>query len=260
MKKFLLGTGVAWLVVALVAGCAKKQETKYLVMGADAEAPPFQMRGGADGSAVVGFDVAVALAVAEKLGMPLKVVDLEPGDLLPALKEGRVDLLLSIGREPGEDLQDVDLSDPYYNAKQVVVMIAGDLVPMSQEDLKGRKIAVQQGTAGEKAALELTGKENVHAFPSELDAIVYLMNSQVQNVILDEEPAGPFLKKNPELMLAQVEFDEASCRMAVRKGDTELLAKVNETLAEIRADGRYDQFVEQWLLQRLAPTEPVETE
>ena len=258
MKKFLFGTLTVLALVALLAACGKKEATKYLVMGTNAEFPPFETRGGEGGQEVVGFDVEVAKAIAAKVGLPLKVEDMKFDSLLPALSGGKVDMVLAGMTINPERAQNVDFSAPYYKATQVVLILAGSPVPQSKEDLKGLKIAVQLGTTGDGVATEITGQENVRQFTSTMDAVVELMNSKVDAVVIDEQPALQFAKKNPELMLNRVAFDDEFYGVAVKKGNAELLAKVNEALAEIAADGRYDQFVDQWMVKMADTTEATE--
>jgi arginine/lysine/histidine transporter system substrate-binding protein len=255
MKKFLLGSLMVLALVALLAACSRKDTTKYLVMGTNAEFPPFETRGGANGSEVVGFDVEVAKAIAAKVGLPLKIEDMKFDSLLPALSAGKVDMVLAGMTITPERAQNVDFSSPYYKATQVVLVLAGNLIPQTKDDLKGEKIAVQLGTTGDGAAAEITGQENVRQFTSAMDAVVELMNSKVAAVIIDEQPAINFQKKNPELILVRLAFDDEFYGVAVKKGNAELLAKVNEALAEIAADGRYDQAVDQWMVQMAGPAE-----
>jgi polar amino acid transport system substrate-binding protein len=256
MKKHLFGSLMVLALVALLAACGKKDSTKYLVMGTNAEFPPFETRGGEKGADVVGFDVEVAQAIAAKVGLPLKIEDMKFDSLLPALDAGKVDLVLAGMTITPERAQNVDFSAPYYKATQVVLIRKGDPVPASKDELKGRKIAVQLGTTGDGAAAEITGQENVRQFTSAMDAVVELMNSQADFVIIDEQPAINFQKKNaPDLELVRLAFDDEFYGVAVKKGNAELLAKVNEALAEIAADGRYDRFVDQWMVQMADPAE-----
>lgn len=254
MKKYLFGSLMVLALAALLAACGRKDSTKYLVMGTNAEFPPFETRGGADGSEVVGFDVEVAKAIAAKVGLPLKVEDMKFDSLLPALSAGKVDLVLAGMTITPERAQNVDFSTPYYKATQVVLGRAGSAVAETKEDLKGMKIAVQLGTTGDGLAVELTGQENVRQFTSTMDAVVELMNSKVDFVIIDEQPAIQFQKKNPnDLQLMRLAFDDEFYGVAVKKGNAELLAKINEALVEISADGRYDQAVDQWMVQMASP-------
>ncbi len=248
MRRIRWATWLMWGMVALVAGCGKKDEARVLVMGTNAEFPPFETRGGADGTEVVGFDVEVARAIAAKAGLPLRIEDMKFDSLLPALNAGKVDLVLAGMTITEERARNVDFSEPYYKATQVVLVRADSAVPESKEALKGQVIAVQLGTTGDGMAAEITGQENVRQFTSAMDAVVELMNRKVEAVIIDEQPALQFVKKNPGLVLVRLAFDDEFYGVAVKKGNAELLAKVNEALAEIAADGRYEQFVNQWMV------------
>jgi len=249
MKKHGFAMGVVLVLLVMLMACGRKDSRKPLVMGTHVEISPFALYGGADNSAIVGFDVDVARAIADKMGRPLKVVELEFDQLLPALAEGKVDLVLAGLAMTEERAQRVDFSDSYYNAKQVVLLLAGGVVPMFKEDLKDRKLAVQSGMPGEIIATEMTREKKLRSLSSALKAAVALMNSQSEFALLDEQAAIPLLKQNPELMRGHVEFDKVLYGVAVKKGNAKLLKMVNKTLAEIQANGRYDQLINQWILQ-----------
>lgn len=248
MKRCGLGAWTVLALAALLVACGKKDSTKYLVMGTDAKFPPFETRGGAEGKEVVGFDVEVARAIAAKAGLPLKIVEMEFDRLLPALAEGKVNLVLAAMTITDERRATVDFSMPYYKATQVALILAGGPVPESKEELKGLRIAAQAGTTGFAAAEDLTPPENIRSVASPQSAAVDLMNSQVDVAILDEQPAIQLAARNPELMLIRPGYDEEFYAVAVRKGDTNLQETVNQTLGEISADGRYDRFVDEWLV------------
>ena len=255
MKKLWVGSAVVGTAVALLAGCGNPDATKYLVMGTDAKFPPFELRGGPAGADVVGFDVDVARAIAEKAGLPLKIVEMDFDRLLPALAKGKVDLVLAALSITEERRALVDFSVPYYKATQVALILAGGPVPESKGDLKGMRIAAQAGTTGFAAAEALTAAENIRSVDSPQAAEVDLMNSQVDVAIVDEQPAIQLAERNPELYLIRPGFDEEFYGVAVRQGNTNLLETVNQVLGEISADGRYDRFVDQWLIRTEAEGE-----
>ena len=249
MKKIRLGGLGILALAALLAACAKKAETKVLVVGTSAEFPPFETLGGKDGTEVVGFDVEVAKAIAAKAGLPLKIETMPFDRLLPALAAGKLDLVLAGLSITPERAQTVDFSEPYYRATQVVLILAGGAVPEKKEELKDMAIGVQQGTTGEKTAADLAGREKVRPFPSLSAAVAELLNGAVDAVIIDEQPAIQLAKQDPLLMLLRMEFKDEYYGVAVRSGNAGLLATVNAALAEIQSDGRYDLFLDQWLLQ-----------
>lgn len=257
MKKLLLGLLAAAVLAAVSVWILKGAggAAKHLVVGTRAGLPPFEMRGGEDGNTVVGFDVEIAKAISDHLGLPLKIEEMEYDRLLPALVEGKVDLVLAALPISEERRRQVDFSAPYYQATQVVLILAGGPVPQSKDELKGMRIGAQAGAAGFAAAEELTSADKIRAVPSPMAAAVDLMNSQLDAAILDEEPATLLAKRHPELMLVRPGYDEEVYGVAVRKGDADLLAAVNQVLAAISADGRLERFVDEWVVRAAASKE-----
>ena len=86
MQKFWFGAAAVLAGVAVLAGCGRK-DANALRLGTDAKFPPFEMRGGATGADVVGFDVDVARAIAANAGKKLKIVEMDGARLLPALAD-----------------------------------------------------------------------------------------------------------------------------------------------------------------------------
>ena len=242
-----------WLVLALVvlAGCAKQPEAvKYLVLGTSAEFPPFVSKSEAGEAAgeMVGLDVEIAMAIADKAGLPLQIENMEFNDLLPALAAGKVDLVMAAMPVTEARRRMANFSTPYYNATPVAAIVAGGPVPQTKEELKGLKIGAQIGTADLEAAEAIAGAGAAKAFPSVGEAVAALMANQVECVILDDQLVPRFAAQNELLMRLEVPFDPEVYGVAVKKGNAELLAKVNETLVEIVADGRYDRWLDQWVV------------
>lgn len=255
MNNKWLSVGVILMLAAVLAGCGKCNRTKYLVMGTDAEFPPFESR---DNGEVVGFDVEVARVIAAKVGLPLKIADMDFERLLPTLAAGEVDMVLAGLTITPERAQTVDFSVPYYKAKQVALVLKGGAIPKTKEDLRGRKLAALVGSTGDEVATELTGEKKVRQCTSTMEAVVSLMNSRVYAVIIDEQPARLFAKKNPELKLVDLDFEDEFYGVAIQKGNTELRAKIDEALLEIVADGRYEQFVDDWMVRMSSPRDEEE--
>lgn len=220
-----------------------------LVMGTHAEFAPFSLRESGEDAPVAGFDVELGWAIAETAGRELKIVELPFEELIPALEAGTVDMLLASMTITPERAKRVAFSDPYYRATQVVLLKAGGAVPDAKAELKGRRIGVQSGTTSEAVARELTEAENIRAVPTGMAAVADLLNGEADVVLMDEQPAVHVLKKNPDLRLIYLDFDDEYYGVAVRKGSVKLLEAVNQTLAEIAEDGRYDWFLDRWMLQ-----------
>jgi arginine/lysine/histidine transporter system substrate-binding protein len=220
-----------------------------LKMGTSAGFPPFETYESGAGSAIVGFDVELAKAIAQHAKRPLEIVDMPFEDLIPALEAGEVDMALVAMTITEERAARVDFSEPYYRARQVVLMREGDEEPTSQDALRGWRIGVQRGTTGHALALGLTDAELVEAVENAKQAVVDLLNSQVDVVLVDEQPAAAFRKTFPDVRIVDLGFRDEFYGVAVRKGNRALLDAINETLAAVKADGRYDWFIDRWMVQ-----------
>lgn len=246
MKRGLSALALAAAAAGLAAWFVAAHRPPHLTVGTSAKFPPFESRedGGID-----GFDMEIARAIAQKAGLRLKIVDMEFADLIPALEQGAVDLVLAALAPTAERRAAVDFSAPYYRATQVALIRKGTPAPASKEDLRGRRIGAQLGTTGAGAAEELTADESIRRANSPLGAVVDLMNGRVEAVILDEQPAIRFTQKNPDLRQVRLGFEEESYGAAVRRGNAPLLATVNQVLAEMVADGRYDRIMDRWMVR-----------
>lgn len=245
--KSILGTGCL-IGLVLLAGCSR-EPLPVLKMGTDAQFPPFEMRGGADNSAIVGFDVDLAQAIAKKARMQLEVVDMPFSECLPALERGEVDMVLAGLTITPERAERVDFSDPYYTSTQVAVYRGIDPPPADKAALQGRRIGAQAGTTGAAAAKSMTDREGFRAYDSGRAAVVGLLNMQVDVVLLDEQPAIHIQKQfERDAEWVRLDFSEEQYGVAVRKGNTNLLAQINEVLAEVSADGRMDRWLQQWMV------------
>lgn len=94
--------------------------TEEIVMGTNAEFEPFEYHN--DANEVVGFDIEVAYEIADAAGKKLKIEDMNFDSLIPALQSGKVDFVIAGMTVTEERLQNVDFSDSYFNASQVIIV------------------------------------------------------------------------------------------------------------------------------------------
>lgn len=117
------------------------------------------------------------------------------------------------------------------------------VVLASPADLVGKKIAVQEGTTGDLIASEIEGAE-ITRFKKATDAAMELKNGRVDCVIIDEMPAKKIVERNEDMVILDFQpTDEIEkYAIAVKKDNPELLAIVNDTIAELQENGAYDQI------------------
>jgi polar amino acid transport system substrate-binding protein len=244
MKRTSLLIIAAAGLLLLLGGCGKKDQ---LVMGTNAAFPPFEYIGGANGDEVVGFDIEIAEAIAKNAGRELRVEDMEFDTLLTALNAGKVDFTIAGMTITGEREKSVDFSAPYYEATQAVIVRKADNQISSKDDLTGRTISVQLGTTGNEVAKDFTDDSNIVAFNTGFEAIMELKNGKVDLMIIDEQPARNFVKQNPDLEVLSLSFEAEYYGIAVKEGNSELLAVINRTLEELKADGTYDKLLSEYM-------------
>ena len=227
------------------AGAENAAEDNVLVVGTNAAFPPFEYVG--DDGQPDGFDIALIKAVAEKLGMEVEVQDMEFESLVTAIGS-KIDAAIAGMTITEERLEVVDFSDPYYDAVQFVIVPKGSEIKKA-DDLKNKNIGVQLGTTGNIIADEIEGA-TVKSYNKGVDAVNDLINGRVDCVIIDKNPAMVFTEKFSDKLEAidgaEFEFETEQYAIALPKG-SDLVAKVNQALVEMKADGTFDALVAKYI-------------
>ena len=213
-----------------------------LVMGTNAEFPPYEYY---EGQEVVGIDAEMAAAVAEKLGMELKIEDMAFDSLIPALSSGKVDIVAA-GMTVTEDrLASVNFSDTYATGIQAII-VTEDSDIASADDLVGKTIGVQQGTTGDLYATDVEGA-TIERYAKGMEAVQSLSQGKIDAVIIDNEPANVFVSEVEGLKILDEAFATEDYAVAVAKDNEELLEQVNTALAQLKEDGTLQAIVDKYI-------------
>lgn len=113
----------------------------------------------------------------------------------------------------------------------------------SAADLVGKKIGVQSGTTGEYFVTDEIQDAKVVGFKTGMDAALDLKNGGIDLIVLDELPAKEIVKRNPDLVVVDIDLAIEEYAIAVKKGNPELLASINSTIAAMKANGEYEALV-----------------
>lgn len=258
MKKLLAVMLAAMMLLAMVA-CGNNNneptpeptptpdETKTLYMATEGTFPPYEYY---DGDKLVGIDVEVAGAIAEKLGMKLEVVDIAFDPIVSGVQAGKYDMGMAGMTVNEERLEKVNFSDSYSTGIQVVIVKEGGKV-QSLDDMgaEGVIIGTQSGTTGFTYASGDFGDEKVKGFTKTTDAVAALINGQVDCVMLDNEPAKALVAANPDagLSILDTAYTVEDYAIAINKDNNDLLTKVNAALAELKADGTLQGIIDKYI-------------
>lgn len=217
-----------------------------LTVGTNAEFPPFEYVD--DNGEPDGFDMALVKAIGEKLGVEVTIENMEFASLVSSIGS-KIDIAAAGMTVTEERQQSVDFTDSYYEAVQYVILPADSEITAAA-DLEGKTIGVQLGTTGDFIAEEIADS-TVSQYNKAVDAVNDLINGRVDCVIIDKNPALVFESKFEGQVVAvdgaQFDFEPEEYAIAVPKGDTALLEQINAALAEIKADGTFDELVKTYI-------------
>ena len=263
-RRFLQTAGLLF-AGALLAACGKKEPApapaasapapaasvaaapppaKVVVVGTDAAYAPFESQN--EKGEIVGLTIDVVNAVAQKAGIEVKFVNTPWEGIFNALQQGDRDMLASSITITDERKQTMDFTNPYFDAYQLIAVKATSKVSKF-DDLKKLKVGVQTGTTGDEAVTKQQGKNsaNIKRFESTPLALKELEAGGVDAVVADNGVVINYVTNNPGAKFKTVSdkaFAPEQYGFAVKKGNTELLEKLNKGLADIKADGTYDQI------------------
>lgn len=214
-----------------------------LTMVTNAEFQPYEYH---DANEIVGIDVDICSAIAEKLGLELEIEDIAFDSIIPELTSGKADIAAA-GMTVTEDRkQNVDFSDPYAVAKQVIIVKEGSDIK-SADDLAGKKIGVQQGTTGDIYITDDLGDDAVERYSKGMEAVQALSQGKVDAVVIDNEPAKQFVSEVEGLTIIDSPYTEEEYAIAVKKGNTAMLDAVNGALKDLKDQGKLDEIVAKYI-------------
>lgn len=268
MKKNKIAIAVALCMAAVLTACgtpAKTETTKAaeaettkaeaessaaessatggkLVMVTNAEFPPYEYHENND---IVGIDADIAKAIADKMGMELEIQDMAFDSLIPAVQSGKADFTAA-GMTVNEDRKkNVDFTDTYAQAAQVIIVKEGSEIK-TPADLDGKKIGVQTGTTGDIYAGDIKDAA-INRYNKGMEAVMALTQGKIDAVVIDREPAKIFVKENAGLKILDEAFTEEEYAIAVKKGNTELLDKMNAAIKDLKDSGELQKIVDQYI-------------
>ena len=234
---------------AATAGELTTVEEGMLIMSTNAAFPPYEMTN--DAGEFEGIDVEIAQAIADKLGLELRIDDMDFDSALLAAQNGKSDMVMAGVSVTEDRLVNLDFTDSYATGIQVVI-VPEDSDITSVDDLTGKMIGVQRGTTGDLYCSDTVenggfGAENVTPYDNGLTAVQALMNGQVDCVVIDNAPAQEFVAANPGLKILDTEYVNEDYAIGVKKGNTQMLDAINGALAELKADGTFQSIVDKYI-------------
>ncbi len=258
MKKLLLFFTVLVMGIFLFTACGGTSDSgettanpdnddQTFVIGVDDQFPPLGYRD--ESGEIVGFDIDLAKIAAEKLGMDLRVQQIDWAAKELELEQGNIDAIWN-GLTITPEREEVMLfTDPYLENEQVVV-VPKDSEIKTVSDLALKKVGLQSGSSAEDA---LTGNpisdqvQEIVTYDDNVAALQDLSIGRTDAVVVDLVVANWYIKENnSDYVVLEEALAPEKYGVAVAKDNTELQEKLNAVLDEIKSDGSGEEASIQW--------------
>ncbi|MBC8570048.1 amino acid ABC transporter substrate-binding protein [Zongyangia hominis] len=270
MKKLLALLMALVLCATVFAGCAAKEESSSqsgsqsqsdsssastpaggektdFIVGLDVSFPPMGFM--SEDNEIVGFDIDMARAVAEKLGLELKLQPIEWSAKDMELNNGNIDCIWN-GMTITEERQENMLLLRPYMANNQFIVVAKDSAIKTKSDLAGKIVAVQTDSSGEEALNDDPIKDEVAEVVSMADYVSALNDlkiGRIDAVVIDEVVARYYVEKEPDnFTIIEESLKKEQYAVGFKKGNTEFAQKVQDAFDELVEDGTAAEISSKW--------------
>ncbi len=251
MKKLISMLLLLTLIVSL-ASCGKSEANQLIVATEPGFAPYEYMKG----NDIVGIDMDISKAIADKLGKELVVKEMDFNGALFAVQQGKVDMVAAGVSVTEERKLNMDFSTEYVDSTEVVVVNKSTpAVTASYNaaeeayniDLEGKLVGVQQGNLADFWVEENANAGEIRRYTKFSQAALELKNNKLDCIVMDLYPAMELVKSNEDLEILSVDGEmavlfEDKYAIAVQKGNEELLKSINEVIDTLIKEGKIEEF------------------
>lgn len=218
-----------------------------LTVGTSADYPPYEFHTEIDGKdTIVGFDIAIAQAIADDMGVALEIVDMSFDNLLMSLANDEFDMVIAGITSNEERKKAVDFSDEYLVSKNLILVTNENADKYKTiDDLKGAKGGAQTGTITYERCVQYCGEETTVGLSKVQDLIMELQAGKVDLLFLDYMTVLTYAAVRDDLAAVDVNIPstEEGYQIAVKKGDTDLVEYINGVLAKLKEENAIEGFI-----------------
>jgi len=238
-------------LLVVLAGCGGKEyastldrvhDRGVLVVGTEPEFPPFESLD--ENGKLVGFDIDLARAIAEDLGVDVRFETMAFDSLPSALGVGKIDVILSGMTATAERAKSRAFTDSYFRT-QLCLLVGKDAAIQKPQDADGKRVVVKLGTTGDINASRLFPRAAITRFDAEGACALEVIHGRADAFLYDRHSILRHHLAHPDTTRALLEpLSDEPYAMAVRLGDQVFVDRLNGFLQDIRKDGRYAALYE----------------
>ena len=238
---------VLTLAMLLVSFCAVAEDGK-LYMATEGTFPPYEYY---ENGELVGIDVEIAKALADKLGVELEIEVMDFGAIISAVSTGKSDFGMAGMTVTEERMQSVNFTVSYAQGIQSVIVLEDSPIT-SVDDLFAEgatyTVATQEATTGYIYATDDLGEDRVLSFKAATETINALLTGKVDCVIIDDQVARKFVEANEGLVILDTSYAVEDYAICIALENTELLDEMNVALQELIDDGVVEEIVNRYIV------------
>jgi polar amino acid transport system substrate-binding protein len=232
-----------------LSGCTEVDENKIIV-GTSADFPPFEYVD--ENQNIIGFDIDLIKSILTNQGYTVEVKDIAFDSLIASLQAGKIDVIAAGMSITEEREEQIDFSDPYYEADQsVLINSETDIIIDSTDDLVNLTIGAQTGTTGaawiEENLIDedLMDENSLKQYETYTLAILDLENQNLDAIILDK-PVALAYGEDEDLIVVYTIITEESYGFGVEEGNTNLINNINQGLDDIIDTEEWNNLVKKY--------------
>lgn len=213
-----------------------------LVIGMELAYRPFEMTD--ENGEPAGVSVDMARDLGAYLEREVEIRNLPFDALIPSLRTGRIDLILSSMTATDDRRKSIDFSDPYlFTGLAILTGRTGNVNSIADLNAAGKIVAVKQGTTGHIYARNALPLATVRLFDEENACVLEVIQGKADAFLYDQMSVYKHAERQPDTLRALLDpFTREAWAIGVRKGNDELRLSVNEFLQAYRAEGGFEQL------------------
>jgi polar amino acid transport system substrate-binding protein len=252
-KKILMLIVVAIITIAMaLTGCQEEVVENKIIVGTSADFPPFEY---VEDGTIVGFDIEMITMILENLNYTVEVQDIAFEGLIGALNSDKIDVIAAaMSIDPDRE---VDFSDPYFEADLSVLVLTESNITLNESNymtvLANFTIGAQTGTTGAdwvyETFINITNatmpEDELKLYTTYTLAIIDLTNGNLDAVVIDK-PVGDAFAEDDDKEVAYVIDSDEEYGLAVKKGNSELLAELNQGLADLMGTQDWTDLIKKY--------------
>jgi len=226
---------------------AELQAAGEVVIGVKFDVPPFGFQN-PQTDEVEGFDVDLGKAIADELGVEPRFEEAISDNRIPFLQDGTVDIILSTMTITTDRDAEIDFSEPYYIAEgRVLVPEDSDITGV--DDLGGKTVCTALGSTYEENLEQNAPEAKLRLVDTYSECFELIQNGAVDAVSTDDVILTGMIIQDDTLKLVGEGYTTEPYGAGIAEGDTEFRDFVSGVIADVKADGRWEQFYEEWIGQ-----------